>query len=291
MVVSADSFQIYRDFGVASDKVTVSEMDGISHFGIDIVDATAEFNVADFLAYAVPVIESELQSGRSPIVVGGTHMYVEKLLFTSRLDDKDPVADTPVPIAHRVYSHAHLREVDPDSALKLHPNDKRRVSRAIDYFYDTGVRLSATLTAQKRVVRWENTVVLVKRGRDEDLEGRVSRRIQSKMVENGALRAELLRVTNLVADEKLRWNKGLLQAIGYREFEPFVTSLILTGKEDESLFSNGIEDVCRNTVRYAKKQSKWIKKISAMIDVHLVDDFSDSVVETIRSAPPLRLTA
>jgi tRNA A37 N6-isopentenylltransferase MiaA len=108
------------------------------------------------------------------------------------------------------------------------------------------------------------------------------------MIANDALRGELRRIKDMVQQGRLRWNKGLLQAIGYREFEPFVTRAIERGVEDESLFAKGVEDLVRNTVKYAKKQSKWIKKIASMVDVVYVDEFNAELVETIKSAPPLR---
>lgn len=105
VVVSVDSLQVYRDFSVVSDKISGAEMQGVPHFGIDLVDPGDELDVARYLKYALELINSELQAGRSPVIVGGTNMYVEKLLFTSRLDDeRSPSSEAfYVPSAQRDY--------------------------------------------------------------------------------------------------------------------------------------------------------------------------------------------
>ena len=289
-VISVDSLQVYRNFGVASDKIVDSEMKGVPHFGLDLLEPSDELNVYWFIDYAVTIVVNELSAGRSPIIVGGTNMYIEKLLFTSQLDAQPDESSHSKSNESRVYTHKHLEEIDPGMAKRLHENDTRRVSRAIDYYYDTGKRLSDSLSEQKREVRWSNTVVLVKHASEnENLDERIKDRIHSKMIASGGLLRELNSIESLLAENKLIWNKGLLQAIGYREFEEFVTKKITTGISDPSLFDKAVEEMIRNTVRYSKKQQKWINKMETFIDLIHVDSCSDDLIRTINMHRTLKV--
>lgn len=293
VVVCADAFQVYREFSVASDKILPNQMQGVRHFGLDLVDPGTEFTVKSFLELTVPIIDSELNAGRSPIVIGGTHMYIEKLLFTSRIDkDYVPLEPSTEP---RDYSFDHLEEIDPTMAKRLHANDVRRWSRAIDYFYDTGNRMSEMLIAQKRELRWKNVIVLEKKvnGPPDVIERRIRDRIEEKMLTNNALKNELVRIKFLVESGRLRWKKGLLQAIGYKEFEEFVT-LYLKHDDDGTIsnyvyFDKGVEEMVRNTVRYSKKQVKWINKIKSYLEIFAVENFESNITLSLIHAHTSRV--
>ena len=291
-IISVDSLQVYREFSVVSDKISSSETGGVRHYGIDILEPSEELNVATFLEYAVQIVNDELNAGRSPIVVGGTNMYIDKLLFTSRFDHESPITDSDpsVSMSDRIYTPEHLREVDPVMAERLHQNDKRRIARAIDYFYDTGRQLSQALRTQTRELRWPKSVVIVKTPEDDaSIDDRIRERITSKMISSGGLERELHEIQNLVLGGKLRWNKGLLQAIGYREFQDYITQRIDTGVGDKALFDQAVEEMTRNTIRYAKKQLKWIKKLESYIEVINVEKFGEDVIDKIKSHGPLRV--
>ena len=276
VVVCADAFQVYRDFSVATDKITVEEMDGVLHYGLDLVPATSEFTVKDFLVYSVPVIEQELAKGRSVIVVGGTHMYLEKLLFTSCLDsDEVCVLNKCLPCE---FTHAHLSTIDPEMALRLHPNDIRRISRAIEFYYSTGSQMSRHLSDQNRSVRFENVCVICKIG-EENVENLIRLRIEQKMLANNALLNELIEIDAHVQRGEMHWKKGLLQAIGYREFE--------SNSENTStrttLLPEQISQMISNTLKYSKKQRKWINKIEKCIKIHKIQTFNVNEIINILS--------
>lgn len=293
IVISADSLQVYTDFGVVSDKITSIEMSGVPHYGIDLVPPQNEYNVGIFLEYAIPLIESELAKGKSPVIVGGTNMYIDKLLFTSRIDEdgttppafSQSLCTTPAP------TYELLKVIDPQMAARLHPNDLRRVSRAINYFHETGVPMSTALKNQQRSLRWPNTVILLKDAPDTNLENLILERVQNKMIKTGGLRKELDRIEKFVSGGQMQWNKGILQAIGYREFEHFVTNQIESGQPDEKLFDEGVTQVVRNTVRYAKKQKKWIKKLESYVElIHVSDALTPGdLVAIVRQAGNLHV--
>jgi tRNA dimethylallyltransferase len=293
IVLNSDAFQVYKGFSVAVDKIKQTEMNGVPHFGLDITAAEEEFTVRDFLKYSVPVINKELSSGRCPVVVGGTHMYVEKLLFTSRLDEDDPVSSFTIPRSDFDYSFEHLVSVDTPMSKRIHPNDARRIARALDYYYTTGKRLSDILAHQERTLRWRNVLVIRtddvrkteglpnkkhKRGNnayDPCLEIKIRQRIEEKMLHGDLLKTELLMIKDMVAAERLHWNKGILQAIGYREFEPYLSDWIKSGHPDEKLFDEGVSNLVVNTIRFSKKQKKWLQKLDSMIEIYPYDQIDD----------------
>ena len=266
IVICSDAFQVYRDFSVATDKILPEEMDGVPHYGFDLVDAGAEFTVKDFLDYTVPLIDFELKKGRSPIIVGGTHMYIEKLLYTSRLDESPKTVNSIQRSALNpsVSLHAELSSIDPLMATRLHPNDTRRVCRAIEFFYDNNIRLSDKLMNQNRVLRYENTIVLCKRSKS-NLEERIRNRIKIKMLNDNKLLDELTRINLQVEEKKMVWNRGLLQAIGYKEFDPSLNQS----------FQQGVDAMILHTIQYSKKQEKWIRRIKKNINVFDIENLMD----------------
>ena len=298
IVINADAFQVYRGFSVAVDKIQPSEMEGVPHFGLDLVDPEKEFTVKDFLNYAIPIIDRELSSGRSPIVVGGTHMYLEKLLFTSRLDQDEVANPSHLPQEPKDLSYEHLMSIDPEMAERVHRNDWRRVSRAISYYYETGLRLSDSLRCQTRKLRWDNILVISTEDPSEDivipgkkkrkidmdptrvaLESKIRTRIEEKMLRGDRLKTELMKIKEMLIENRLEWNKGILQAIGYREFEAYLSDMMQSGSCNERLFTDGVNQLILNTLRFSKKQRKWLRKLASMIQIF----HSDQIHELLRT--------
>jgi tRNA dimethylallyltransferase len=267
-VISADAFQVYRVFGVASDKITPEEACGVPHYGIDLVEPHEEYTVRRFLEYAIPIIDAELGSGRSPIIVGGTNMYIDKLMFTSTLDDGDGSTDNPPIPTTTPTSHSELAIIDPVMASRLHPNDTRRIMKAIEYFHATGKRKSEALCEQTRQLRWPNSL-FIRKTSTTSLPESIRSRVIEKMVFSDKLKSELLRLSFLIDSCQLHWGKGLLQAIGYREFEAY-----LSNPSDESQFEAGVEATIQDTLRYAKKQRTWLRRMEKLVVVHEVSGFN-----------------
>src|SRR5690625_2914653 len=143
-VITADSIQVYRGMDVGTDKPTESERRGVIHHGIDLVDPSQLFNVADFRRYARDVIADMHGRGLLPILAGGTGFYIQGVLE----DFPFPEGDSDWELRRRLEAeaerigrpalHARLAEIDPDTAARLHPNDLRRVVRALEVYRRTG---------------------------------------------------------------------------------------------------------------------------------------------------------
>ncbi len=250
-IISADSMQIYRGMDIGTAKPTLEEQAGIPHHLIDVVDPGEPFSVADFQALARAKIDEISARGRLPILAGGTGLYVRAVI--------DPYnfipAETDWKMREKLRRQAQevglasiyqwLSEVDPVAADRIHPNDARRIIRALEVYQTTGKPLSF----------WEQQVdtdrplydllmIGLNRPRQE-LYQRINLRVD-KMVEAGLL-DEARRLLAQGLDEKFIAN----QAIGYKEFFPYL-------KGQETL-DEAMERLKQNTRRYAKRQLTWFR--------------------------------
>ncbi|NLY53226.1 MAG: tRNA (adenosine(37)-N6)-dimethylallyltransferase MiaA [Firmicutes bacterium] len=250
-IISADSMQIYRGMDIGTAKPTLEEQAGIPHHLIDVVDPGEPFSVADFQALARAKIDEISARGRLPILAGGTGLYVRAVI--------DPYnfipAETDWKLREKLRRQAQevglasiyqwLSEVDPVAADRIHPNDARRIIRALEVYQTTGKPLSF----------WEQQVdtdrplydllmIGLNRPRQE-LYQRINLRVD-KMVEAGLL-DEARRLLAQGLDEKFIAN----QAIGYKEFFPYL-------KGQETL-DEAMERLKQNTRRYAKRQLTWFR--------------------------------
>ena len=158
-IVSADSMQVYRHMDIGSAKITAQEMEGVPHHLIDVLDPWEEFNVAAFQKMALQAMEGIYARGHLPIITGGTGFYIQALLYGVEFEE-DP-EDSPVrrelyDLARREGErapqvlHAMLAQADPESASAIHPNNVKRVIRAIEYFRLTGTPISRHNAAMRK---------------------------------------------------------------------------------------------------------------------------------------------
>ncbi len=147
-IISADSVQVYRKMNIGSDKITTDKMDGIPHHLIDVLEPNEEFNVVLFKEMAKKCIDDIVSRGKIPIIVGGTGFYIQAVLydidFTATDSDtafREKLEQTAATKGNE-YLHSLLQNVDPDSAAIIHPNNTKRVIRALEYNYKTGDKIS-----------------------------------------------------------------------------------------------------------------------------------------------------
>eukprot|EP01129_Flabellula_baltica_P000268 TRINITY_DN10304_c0_g1_i1.p1 TRINITY_DN10304_c0_g1~~TRINITY_DN10304_c0_g1_i1.p1 ORF type:complete len:402 (-),score=83.12 TRINITY_DN10304_c0_g1_i1:794-1999(-) len=254
-IISADSMQVYSGLPIATNQATQEEKKGVVHHLLDYVSPLeSTYNVHVFVNDALSVMES---LGDSPVViVGGTHWYIEELLWESTVINQ--IEESPVSIDidwdHDDLYHI-LQKIDPERCIKLHPNERRKIRRSIEIYYSTGKKHSELLKMDSKTARFDPLLIWLSSS-EEILNNRIERRT-NKMIEEGILN-EVEQLWNLIKEHKESNNDELLgiqQAIGYREFIPYLTSETKTQEE----FEDCIEQLKRNTKNYAKKQIKWIK--------------------------------
>ncbi|WP_294515006.1 tRNA (adenosine(37)-N6)-dimethylallyltransferase MiaA [uncultured Intestinimonas sp.] len=250
-VVSADSMQIYRGMDIGTAKPTAEEMGGVPHHMLDVADPAEDYSVARYVHDADACVGDILARGKLPIVVGGTGLYIDNLIagrdfapFTGawreRLQARAREEGLPA-------LHEELRRIDPDRAEKLHPNDEKRILRALEVWYETG----ETITAHDERTRslppkYDARRVCLNFARREDMWERIDRRVDLMM--EAGLEEE---VRNLLTSG-VPPTATAMQAIGYKEF-----AAALRG--EEPVFQ-AVAEVKLRSRQYAKRQLTWFRR-------------------------------
>ena len=249
-IVCMDSMQIYRRMDIGTAKPTAQERALLPHHMLDVADPTEAYAVADYAVAAERVIAEILSRGRVPILVGGTGLYLKALMDGLSLggaggDERlraelNALADEP---GGKERLHARLAAVDPETAARLHPNDRRRVIRAIEVFEQTGVPMSRqNHAAQDRPFRvlplaleWPRDLLYAR------LEARVHR-----MMEAG-----LLSEVRALLESGVAPTAQSMQGIGYKELIP-----VVMGQGD---VNRAVWEIIVHTRHYAKRQGTWLR--------------------------------
>jgi tRNA dimethylallyltransferase len=249
-IISGDSMQVYRGMEIGTAKITPAEMDGVPHHLIDIREPDEPFSVAEFQNQVDGLIREIVGRGRLPMLVGGTGLYVRSVLqpysFVEQEVDHDLREQLHREAAEHGPGHLHQRlaEVDPEAAARLHPNDERRIVRALEVFLTTGVRISETQTALEAEPRYDDLFLGLTMDRDL-LYSRIDQRVDQMLAAGwlGEVKGLLQRYPP---------HLPALEAIGYRELVWHLRGL-LTWPEAVALIK-------RNTRRFAKRQFTWFRK-------------------------------
>lgn len=251
-IISADSMQVYRHMDIGSAKITASEMQGVKHHLIDVLDPEEEFHVAKFQELAKKAAEEIYLAGHIPIVAGGTGFYIQALLYDidfSKGDENKKYREEMMQAAlvkGPEYVHGLLRKADPKSADTIHPNNIKRVVRALEYYHQTGERISVhNETQQKRTSPYQSAYFVLNDERSHLYE-RIDRRVD-QMLDYGL-------VEEVKALKTMGYTRELvsMQGLGYKE--------ILAYLEGECTLEEAVYTIKRDTRHFAKRQITWFKR-------------------------------
>lgn len=265
-IISADSLLVYRGLNIGTAKPTLKEMDGVKHHLIDVASPCDNFSVSDYEKLALPIVEDLLAKGKTPIICGGTGFYINSLLYKSQFGNIG--ADEQVRAHYEQilkeqgneYLHSLLKEVDEESAKKLHPNDSKRVIRALEIFAVTGKKKSEQCDSP--IPRFDFVCVSIGYPREE-LYSRIEYRVD-QMFEQG-LKQEVIDLLGQGVQEDAQ----CMQGIGYKE----VAEGLRLGTSEEE-----IRDLIKkNTRNYAKRQITFFKRA----ENHFVLSPKDATVENV----------
>lgn len=250
-IVTADSMQVYRGMDIGTAKPTAEERRGVPHHGIDLAEPEEEFNVADYRRHALAAIEDIHRRGRLPILSGGTGLYVravvDEFLFPERGADWEfrRRLEEEAERLGREAIHRRLQAVDPETAARLHPNDLRRVVRALEVYERTGRPLSEHLReARGQGSPFDLLMFGLMRPREE-LYARINQRVLDQI--RAGLVDEVARLLERGLDEDDVSMKGL----GYKEIIGY-----LKGRYD---LDEAVRLLQRDTRRYARRQLTWFR--------------------------------
>lgn len=268
-IISADSMQIYKKLNIGTAKVTKEEMEGISHHMIDICDVREKFSVADFKNMCYDKISEISKRNKNVIIVGGTGLYFNSVIYDMNFDNQkntDDYRDELQKILNekgKEYLYNKLVEIDPISAKEIHPNNIKRVIRALEIAKNSEKLKSEHMMEEiKRLEKfshpdYEFFVYYIDYPR-EKLYERINKRIDI-MVKNGVLdEAKMLYGMNLDKDNTC------IQAIGYKEFFEY-----FEGKEN---LDDAIEKLKKSTRHYAKRQITWFKN---KLNCHYLEEYNN----------------
>ena len=252
-VVSADSMQIYRRMDIGTAKPTPGEMQGIPHHMIDVADPEEDFSVARYVDMAAAAVDSVLARGRLPILAGGTGLYIDSLLSGrtfAAFDEASPLRAQLEARYAREGGPALLRELaqaDPDTAARLHPNDAKRIVRALEVWLTTG----RTITQHNRDTaalppRYRALTLTLDFQRREDMWARIDRRVDRMMA------AGLAEEVRALLDSGVPERCTAMQAIGYKE----MAAALRTGGDTAA----AAEEIKLRSRQYSKRQRTWFRR-------------------------------
>ena len=259
-IISADSMQVYKQMDIGSAKIKPSEMDGIPHYLVDILEPDEEFHVVLFQQMAKQAIQKIYEKGKIPILVGGTGFYIQAVLYdidfsenekdTSYREELEKLAQT----KGAEYLHDRLRKVDEKSAQDIHANNGKRVIRALEYFHQTGEKISEHNEEQRKKVSPYNFSYFVLNDERAHLYERINLRVD-QMINEG-----LVREVQSLKEKGYTRDMVSMQGLGYKEMLDYL--------DNKCSLEEAVEIIKRDTRHFAKRQITWFKRES---DVTWID--------------------
>ena len=234
-IINCDSTQIFKTLDIATAKVTNEEMDGIVHYLIDIKDITDNYTVYDYQRDAREKINEILKKNKTPILVGGTGLYIKAALYDYKFEEESKNENFENVDTKVLYDK--LMEVDPES--DIHPNNRKRIIRALNYYLSNGKKLSSKEKSDKILY---DTIFIGLSADRSVLYDKINKRVD-KMLENG-----LLEEAYKVYKSDIR-TKAVMTPIGYKELFLYF--------ENKMSLDECIEKIKQKSRNYAKRQYTW----------------------------------
>ncbi|MCB5575688.1 tRNA (adenosine(37)-N6)-dimethylallyltransferase MiaA [[Ruminococcus] gnavus] len=251
-IISADSMQVYRHMDIGSAKIKPEEMEGIPHHLIDVLEPDDEFHVVKFQQFAKKAMREIWERGHIPIVTGGTGFYIQALLYDIDFDEneKEDACRKELEAYAKEHGaealHEKLAFVDPASAEMIHPNNIKRVIRALEFYEQTGKRISEHNETQRQRESPYAFAYFVLTDDRAHLYERINRRVD-QMIEEG-----LVNEVQALKDKGYTKQLVSMQGLGYKE--------ILDYLDGNCTLEEAIYTIKRDTRHFAKRQLTWFKR-------------------------------
>ena len=251
-IISGDSMQVYRGMDIGTAKISPEEMQGIPHHLIDILEPQQAFSVADFRSLAEDAIQKIAQRGRLPMVVGGTGLYIDSLLYPYNFAgdmEASPEIRQRLQEEYRQLGglalHQRLADLDPASAQRIHPNDEHRLVRALEVLEITGEPLSQRQQDKSCTPAYQGILIGLNMER-EQLYARIEQRVE-QMLSQG-----LIDEVRSLLEQGIDPAANSMQGIGYRQTVGYL--------QGQYSLDEAVELIKRDTRRFAKRQITWFKR-------------------------------
>ncbi|HEC2150563.1 TPA: tRNA (adenosine(37)-N6)-dimethylallyltransferase MiaA [Staphylococcus delphini] len=276
-VISGDSMQVYQGMDIGTAKVTPDEMDGIPHHLIDILKPDETYSAYDFQQQTQQLITDITARGKVPIIVGGTGLYIQSVIYDYQFDDETISPETEQRVAEQMAElksytnealHDYLGIFDPNSQREIHPNNRKRVERAISYYLSTKKVLSNRKKSTQLTENYDTLLVGIEMSRDT-LYSRINSRVDM-MLSHGLL-DEVQELIELGYE-----SCQSMQAIGYKEMIPVI--------KNEMPLDEAITLLKQHSRNYAKRQMTWFTN---KLNVHWLDREKMSLTSMLSELKPL----
>jgi tRNA dimethylallyltransferase len=269
-IISADSMQVYKYMDIGTAKITPPQMQGVPHYLIDELEPDDEFNVVRFQQMTKQYMQQIYANNKIPILVGGTGFYIQAVL--NDIDFTENETDTSyrkeleqlLDLKGPDFLHMLLAEIDPDSAKTIHPNNSKKVIRALEFSKLTGDKISEHNEEQRKKESPYNFCYFVLNKDRAKLYETINQRVDL-MLEQG-----LLNEVKALSAKGYNRNLVSMQGLGYKE--------ILAYLEGESTLEEAIELLKRDTRHFAKRQLTWFKREKDVIWVDKETFASEEVI-------------
>ncbi len=274
-IVSSDSMQIYKDMNIGTAKPTKEEMQDIKHYLIDFISPNQRYSVADYKNDAEKAIQEIIDKGKIPIVVGGTGLYIDTLIYgieypkiefdeeyRNKLDQREKKEGL-----DKIYEEA--KKIDEEAIKKISPNDKKRIFRILEIYHSTGkTKTEQEIISRQNGPKYDYKVFAINIER-EKLYERINKRVDI-MIKNGLIEEVKKLLTKY--DEF----PTAMQGLGYKEVKEFIEKRI--SKEEM------IDKIKQESRKYAKRQITWFKKNKQTIWINGLDKMEDNLELIIKES-------
>ena len=267
-VVSADSMQIYKDMNIGSAKVTSEEMQGVKHYLIDFVRPDERYSVANYKKDAKQAIEEIISKGKTPIVVGGTGLYIDSLIYEIEYNNIE-IDEEYRKELEQIKEEQGLEvlykkalEIDPEAMKKISSNDSKRIMRVLEIYHSTGkTKTEQESESRMKEIPYNYKVFAINMDR-EKLYDRINRRVDI-MLEKGLVDE----VRNLL--EKYKEFPTSMQGLGYKEVRDYL--------EENLSYKEMVEKIKQESRRYAKRQLTWFRKNKDAIWIDGLNETNENI--------------
>ena len=252
-IISADSMQVYRHMDIGSAKITKEEMEGVPHYLVDVLEPEEEFNVVRFQQMAKEAAERIWEKGKIPLVVGGTGFYIQALLYDIDFTENDGDESYRRQLEQKASDeegaselYEMLKAVDLKAAQEIHPRNIKRIVRALEFYHQTGKKISEHNETQRQKMSPYNYAYFVLTDERGRLYERIDRRVD-QMMEQG-----LLDEVRYLKKRGVRKDSTAMQGLGYKELYAYL--------DGEYPLDEAVRIIKRDTRHFAKRQLTWFKR-------------------------------
>lgn len=252
-VISADSMQVYRGMDIGTAKPSFEEREGIPHHMLSVAEPWENYSVARYVKEATACVEDVFLRGKQPVVVGGTGLYIDALCKGQDFACFSPDSSLRIRLQEKAKKCGtealwnRLAQVDPESAARLHPNDEKRIIRALEVYFETGKTLSQhNQESKQKTPRYPRLMIGLTFEDRKDLQARIDRRVDDMV------RAGLLGEVQTLLEQGVPRGATALQAIGYKE--------VLRAWEEGKPMELALAEIKLRSRQYAKRQLTWFRR-------------------------------